>query len=87
MLTVSPRCDISWVNYDPDSGNTLPVGAVIGGYQNGHLLYVARKHASHLGHSARYAAGYYDNIVEEGEVTYGTGVLIYSEMEILVVHT
>ena len=32
MLTVSPGCDVSWVNYDPDSGNSFPDGAVIGGY-------------------------------------------------------
>ena len=86
VLIVSPRCDISWMNYNPDSGNAVPDGVVIGGYQNGHLLYVARKHAGHLGHSARYAAGYYDNKHGNGEVTYGADVLIYSEVEILVVH-
>ena len=85
VLIVSPRCDISWVNYDHGSGNALPDGAVIGGYQNGHLLYVARKHAGHMGQSARYAAGYYDNIDGNGEVIYGPDVLTYSEMEILVV--
>ena len=85
VLIVSTRCDISWVNYNPGSGNALPDGAVIGGYEHGHLLYVARKLAGHMGHSARYAAGYYDNIDGNGEVTYGPDVLIYSEMEILVV--
>ena len=41
ILTHSPECDISWVNYGPGSGNALIDGAVIGGYQNGHPLYVA----------------------------------------------
>ena len=57
MLTVVPRCDTSWVNYDPDSGNALPHGAVIGGYENGHQLYVARKGGRHRGDPYRYAAG------------------------------
>ena len=39
-----------------------------------------------MGHSARYAAGYYDNIVKKGEVTYGTDVPTYSEKNTLVVH-
>ena len=86
VLTVSPRCDISWMNYDTGSANTLPDGAVVGGYQNGHPHYVARKHAEHMDHSARYVAGYYNNIDGKGEIIYGANVLIYSEMEILVVH-
>ena len=85
LLTVSPRCNLSWVNYDSGSGNMLPNGAVIGGYQNGRQLYVARKGNTYMGHSYRYAAGYYDNIAGEGEVTYGVHVFTFTEMEILVV--
>ena len=86
MLTVFPRCNISWVNYDPNSINSFPDGAVIAGYQNGRPLYVARKGDTHSGQSYRYAAGYYDNISMEGAVTYGTDVFTFSEMEIFVVH-
>ena len=86
MLTVSPRCSISWVNYDPDSRNPFPEGSVIAGYQNGRPLYVARKGDTHSGHSYRYAAGYYDHIGMEGLVTYGTEVFTFRKMEILVVH-
>ena len=86
ILRISPECDISWVNYGPVSGNTLIDGAVIGGYQNGHPLYVARKGDTHSGDSYRYAAGYYDAIDMVGVVTYGTSVLPFTEMEILVVH-
>ena len=86
MLTVSPGCDVSWMNYDPDSGNSFPDGAVIGGYQNGHQLYVARKGDRHRGVPYRYAAGYYDLIGMGGAVGYGPHVLTFTEMEILVVH-
>ena len=87
VLIVSAGCDISCMNYNAGSGNALPDGAVIGGYQNGHLHYVARKNARHLtGHPFQYAAGYYDNTNRMGKVIYGTSVFTYSEMEILVVH-
>ena len=86
ILTVSPRCAISWANHDPGSGNTLPNGAIIAGYQNGRPLYVARKGDTHSGDPYRYAAGYYDHIGMEGAVTYGTNVFMFTEMEILVVH-
>ena len=86
ILIASPRCNLSWVNYDSRSGNVLPDGALIGGYQNGRQLYVARKGNTYLGHSYRYAAGYYDSIAGEGEVTYGTHIFRFSEMEILVVN-
>ena len=71
ILIASPRCDLSWVNYNPASGNVLPDGAVIGGYQNGRQLYVARTSDTHSGHFYRYAAGYYDIIGMEGVVTNG----------------
>ena len=83
ILIVSPRCNLSWVNYDSGSGNVLPGGAVVGGYQNGLPLYVARKGNNYLGHSYRYAAGYYDT-AGEGEVSYGTRIFKFTEMEILV---
>ena len=86
ILIVSSKCDISWVNYDPVSGSALPGGAMIGGYQHGRQLYVARKGDNHFGHSYRYAAGYYDIYGMEGLVTFGKGVLTFTEMEILVVH-
>ena len=86
ILIASPRCDLSWVNYNPASGNVLPDGAVIGGHHNGRQLYVARKGDRHRGQPFAYAAGYYDNIAGEGEVTYGDHVIKFTEMEILVVH-
>ena len=86
ILRLSPECDISWVNYGPNHENALIGGTVIGGYQNGRPLYVARKGDTHLGHTYRYAAGYYDAIDKVGVVTYGRSVLPFTEMEILVVH-
>ena len=86
ILTISPRWNMSWIRYDSSSGNPLPVGAVIGGYRDGHLLYVARKWDTHAGHSSRYAAGYYDNVDREGKVVYGLSVFTFRAMEILVVH-
>ena len=56
MLTISPRCYISWMDCGHGSGNVLPDGAEFGGYQNGHQFYVDRKHFKHMGQSARYAA-------------------------------
>ena len=40
VLTMSPRCNASWVSYDSGSGNALPLGSVIGGPHNGDPLYV-----------------------------------------------
>ena len=79
------RCKISWVNYDKGSGNALPDGAIIAGYQNGHPLYVAWRGDTHSGHPYRYATGYYDHIDMEGAVTYGSNVYTFTGMEILVV--
>ena len=87
ILRLSPECDISWVNYGPSHRNALIDGAVIGGYQNGRPLYVARKGNKHSGgHVYKYAAGYYDVIDKVGVATYGRRVLPNTEMEILVVH-
>ena len=87
ILRLSPECDISWVKFGPGHRNTLIDGAVIGGFQNGRPLYVARKGNKHTGgHAYKYAPGYYDVIDKVGVVIYGRNVMPYTEMEILVVH-
>ena len=86
-LTLSPECTISWVSHSSTSGNPLPTGAVIGGHLKGVPLYVARKFTAHFaGHPERYSSGYYDNIEGRGHIPYGRLDVIYTDIELLVVH-
>ena len=83
VLTLSPRCNTSWVNYDSGYGNGLPPGSVIGGSHNGDPLYVGRKFISSDG---VYVAGYYSNRDREGHVAHDAKVMKFTAMELLVIN-
>ena len=71
LLILSPQCSVTWVSYDSGSGNSLPVGSVIGGYYNGNLLYVARMFRND---DNVYVTGYYsarDRRVQGAHSPYG----------------
>ena len=77
ILTISLKHTLSWVNYDPGSGNILPVGAVIGGYHNRNPRCVVRKGTTYAGHSYGYAAKLYDKISQKGEFPCGTNIFAF----------